>query len=81
MRCVAEHRSTESLSEAGAPLPWVYVGTPGLDGVDALLTHDSPPFQNGCTNYRGTASLVKRIMRLLKSWFPVLPAFDTLQAD
>lgn len=29
---------------------WIYVGTVGLDGIDALLTAVSPPFQNGWAN-------------------------------
>lgn len=33
--------------------PWIYVGTIGMDGVDALLTPDSPQFVNGWTNSLG----------------------------
>lgn len=32
---------------------WIAVGSYGLDGVDDLLTPDSPPFQNGWTNSLG----------------------------
>ena len=31
----------------------IYVGTVGVDGVDDLLTPESPPFQNGWTNALG----------------------------
>jgi hypothetical protein len=31
----------------------IFVGTAGVDGVDALLTPESPPFQNGWTNSLG----------------------------
>lgn len=31
---------------------WVYVGTPGRDGVEAHLTPESPAFMNDWTNRR-----------------------------
>lgn len=41
----------------GTDGPWIYVGTTGVDGVDGLLTGDSPPFTNG-TNVLGAEAPV-----------------------
>lgn len=38
---------------------WVYVGTTGVDGVDALLTDPSPPFENSWTNAGGDWEVVR----------------------
>jgi hypothetical protein len=32
---------------------WLYAGTTGVDGVDDLLTPESPPFENSWTNLGG----------------------------
>jgi hypothetical protein len=40
-----------SLEASGSP--WIYVGTVGVDGVDDLISPDSPPFENGWTNSLG----------------------------
>jgi hypothetical protein len=46
---------------------WIYVGSPGVDGVDDLLTPDSPPFQNGWTNSFGSDPPVS-FRRTLNAW-------------
>lgn len=40
-----------SLERSGGP--WIFVGTIGLDGVDDVLTPDSPAFKNSWTNSLG----------------------------
>lgn len=39
------------LERSGSPR--IYVGTAGVDGVDDLITPESPPFQNSWTNSLG----------------------------
>lgn len=52
---------------------WIYVGTPGLDGVDALLGPDSPPFENGWTNSLGSDAPVS-FMRI-SGWVHIRGGF------
>lgn len=56
------------IERGGSPL--IYVGTVGLDGVDDLLTPDSPPFQNGWTNSLGRGGPVRftRLNGLVHIW-------------
>lgn len=53
---------------------WIYVGTAGIDGVDDLLTADSPPFQNGWTNALGVYPPVS-FRRTLNGWVHFRGAF------
>lgn len=56
------------LERGGSPL--IYVGTAGIDGVDDLLTPDSPPFENGWTNSLGDPGPVRftRLNGIVHIW-------------
>jgi hypothetical protein len=51
-----------NLIVSGEDGPWIYVGTTGVDGVDSLLTVDSPPFQNSWTNALGDEAPVSFLL-------------------
>lgn len=42
---------------------WIYVGTVGVDGIDNLITPDSPPFQNDWTQAGGGEQYLSFILR------------------
>lgn len=53
--------------------PFIYVGTFGLDGVDDLLTPDSPPFKNVWTNALGNYPAVS--FTVVNGWVHIRGAF------
>lgn len=53
---------------------WTYVGTAGLDGVDSLLTYESPPFENGWTNVLGDEAPVS-FMHTIAGWVHIRGGF------
>lgn len=60
--------------ERRADEDWIYVGTAGVDGVDALLTDESPPFLNGWTNAFGADPPVS-FKRTVNSWVHIRGGF------
>lgn len=53
---------------------WLYVGTVGLDGVDSLLTYQSPPFVNGWTNALGVQAPVS-FLHTVAGWVHIRGGF------
>lgn len=53
---------------------WIYVGTIGQDGVDSLLTPDSPPFVPPWTNSLGVDAPVS-FRRTLNGWVHIRGGF------
>lgn len=53
---------------------WIYVGTVGVDGVDSLLTNESPPFQNSWTNSLGGDAPVS-FMHTIAGWVHIRGGF------
>lgn len=53
---------------------WIYVGTVGFDGVDLLITLDSPPFQNSWTNSLGPDAPVS-FVRTASGWVKMRGGF------
>jgi hypothetical protein len=69
-----EHRQRiKQLEMSDGSNGWVYVGTPGVDGVDALLTGESPPFENGWTNALGGQAPVP--YKYFLNWVHIRGAF------
>jgi hypothetical protein len=67
-----EHRNRlRALEDSGAL--FIFVGSYGLDGVDDLLTPDSPPFQNGWTNSLGDEPPVA--FTIVNGWVHILGGY------
>lgn len=62
-----EHEQRIKSQELRGDEGLIYVGTVGLDGVDDLITDDSPPFKNDWTNSLGDDSPVA-FLRTLNGW-------------
>lgn len=59
---LGNHETRLRLSEFSGER-WIYFGTVGVDGIDDLITPDSPPFQNGWTQAGGDTQAFSFVLR------------------
>lgn len=69
-----EHEQRIRSQELRGDEGWIYVGTVAVDGVDDLITDDSPPFLNDWTNSLGDDAPVS-FRRTLNGWVHIRGGF------